>query len=78
VRFLAGYRRAPYVSAAALEELRSMSLVGMTFGDVLRQAKGSPPLIRSALLHMLWTHELSANLSEALTERTVLTAGDKS
>jgi hypothetical protein len=77
VRFLAGYRRQPYVSAAALDELRSLDLVGMTFGDALRQGKGPEPLIRSALLHMLWSHELSADLSEALTAQTILTDGRK-
>lgn len=78
VRFLAGFRRAPYVSSTALEELRSINLVGMTIGDAFRQAKGSLPLIRSALMHMLWTHEFAIDLSEALTERTILTAGSKS
>jgi hypothetical protein len=77
IRFLAGYRRAAYVAPSALEELRSLNLVGMTFGHALRKAKGPAPLIRSALLHMLWSHELTADLSQALTAQTILTEGPK-
>jgi len=30
------------------------------------------PLVHAALLHMLWTHELTADLSEVLWSKTVL------
>lgn len=76
VRFLAGYRRARYVSAPALKELRGLRLHGTSFGDALRRVQASPlPLARAALLHMLWTHELSTDLHAALTDRSVLAAG---
>jgi hypothetical protein len=74
VRFLAGFRRRPYVSTSALEELRSLPVSGLTFGDALRRVKTSPPpSARSALLHMLWSHEVSTNLDEVLTDRSILT-----
>jgi hypothetical protein len=74
VRFLAGYRRRPYVSPSALEELRDMDLEGITFGDALRRVNASPPpAARAALLHMLWSHELSTNLDEVLTAESILT-----
>jgi hypothetical protein len=76
VRFLAGYRRRPYISPTALEELRSLNLEGITFGDALRRVKTSPPpSARSALLHMLWSREVSANLDEVLTDESVLGTG---
>lgn len=78
IRFLAGYRRRPYVSAAALEELRNLRLVGKTFGDVLREAEGPPPSVRAALLHLLWRQEVAADLHQVLSDQTVLTAGGTS
>jgi hypothetical protein len=75
VRFLAGYRRRPYVSPAALDELYAMNLVGRPFGEVLRHTKSPAPLARAALLHMLWSHELTADLNEALTDKTILRQG---
>ena len=75
VRFLAGFRRRPYVSPAALEELHAMNRDGMRFGDVLRHIESSPPLARAALLHMLWSHEVTADLNEALTDKTILQKG---
>ena len=73
VRFLAGYRRSRYVNADALNELRSMNLRNGSFGDALRQVRHAPPpLARSALLHMLWTHEVSTDLNAVLTDRSIL------
>jgi TnsA endonuclease N terminal len=76
VRFLAGYRRAQSISASALAQLRAMPLAGMTFGDAVRRAHCPEPLVRAALLHMLWTHEVQADLARVLSDKTVLIAGD--
>lgn len=76
VCFLAGYRRAQLISADALDLLRTLDLDGAAFGDVLRAAEGCEPILRAALLHMLWTHELEADLSRVLCEKTVLTRSD--
>jgi hypothetical protein len=74
VRFLAGYRRESSISEEALATLRALSLTGMSIGDVLRAATGPEPLVRAALLHMLWNHELEADLSQVLSDRTILTS----
>jgi hypothetical protein len=75
VRFLAGYRHAHGISQAALAELRSIDLDGVSFADAIRRASGPSPLIRAGLLHMLWTHQLTADLSEVLCSETILHAG---
>jgi hypothetical protein len=75
VRFLAGYRRAQHFVPSALAKVRALPLDGMSFGDALRAAKGEQTLARAALLHMLWTHELKADLSQVLCEKTVLSVG---
>lgn len=73
VRFLAGYRRSRYINTDALKELRSVNLNNVSFGDVLRQVTHTPaPLARSALLHMLWSHEVSTDLNAVLTDRSIL------
>jgi hypothetical protein len=74
VRFLAGYRRPQTISHEALNQLRALRINGLTFGEVLRLAGGREQLVRAALLHMLWTHELDANLSQVLSSDTVLTS----
>ncbi len=76
VRFLAGYRRRPYVSPLALDELRGLDLEGSTFDDALRRVTAAPPpSARAALLHMLWSHEVSTNLDEVITAESILTKG---
>jgi hypothetical protein len=50
----------------------------MSFGEAVQAAPGSPALARAALLHLLWIHELEADLSEVLCEKTVLMAGARS
>lgn len=75
VRFIAGYRRAQLYVPAALANMRALPLEGMSFGEAVRAASGSPALARAALLHLLWIHELEADLSQVLCEETVLMAG---
>lgn len=76
VRFLAGYRRAQYVSATALIELRSKDLDGLTIDDALTGMSTPRPLLKATLLHMLWTHELTADLTRSLDSRTILTVSE--
>lgn len=75
VRFLAGYRRAQLYVPSALANLRALPVVGLSFGEAVRAAPGSPALARAALLHLLWTHELEADLSRVLCDKTVLMPG---
>ncbi len=74
VRFLAGYRRAQSISQAAVDDLRAIDLDGVTFGDAVRTAGGDEPITRAALLHLMWTHEVEAALSQPLSDTTLLTA----
>jgi hypothetical protein len=75
VRFIAGYRRAQHFLPAAVAKMRALPLQGMCFGEAVSAAPGSPALARAALLHLLWTHEVEADLSKVLCDKTVLTAG---
>lgn len=75
VRFLAGYRREWLINRPILAELRSCSsdLTGATIGDAERMIINRPlPLVRSAVLHMLWTQEFIADLNRPLDGSTVL------
>jgi hypothetical protein len=72
VRFLAGYRRADRISQAALKALRASNLDGLQFRDAVKRAPQPEPIVRAALLHMLWTDELTIDLSEVLCSTTVL------
>ncbi|WP_232518842.1 TnsA-like heteromeric transposase endonuclease subunit [Mycobacterium intracellulare] len=77
VRFLAGYRRKHMISAEALAQLRAMTLPGMTFGEAVRRASAPEPLVRAALLHLLWTHEARTDLSLVLSDKALLTSGGR-
>jgi hypothetical protein len=75
VRFLAGYRRDWLVNEAALSEVRSRAstLVGCRIDDAERHVADIPqPLVRSALMHMLWLHEFPVDLSVPLSPTTLL------
>jgi TnsA endonuclease N terminal len=75
IRFLTGYRRAQSISQAAVDALRAIDLDGVTIGDAVRTAGGGEPILRAALLHLLWTHEIEADLSQPLSSATLLTTG---
>lgn len=72
VRFLAGYRRPQSINEAALRALRATQFDNVTFGDAVRNGIGAEPLVRAALLHMLWTHEVSTDLLKVLSSRSIL------
>jgi hypothetical protein len=78
LRFLSGYRRRRYISREALQEIRSRhhELVGQRIDDslsMLRQVRPQP-VLRSALLHALWTQEFVVELEIPLSPYTVLGA----
>ena len=72
VRFLAGFRRPKSVNEPAVRALRVARCDNVTFGDAVRNSDGAEPLVRAALLHMLWTHEVSTDLSKVLSSQSVL------
>jgi hypothetical protein len=78
VRFLSGYRRAERISPSALEALRRADLDGLQFRDAVQRVSQPEPLVRAALLHMLWTHELTMDLSQVVCSKTVLHTGGRS
>lgn len=73
IRFLAGFRRDWLHDAALLDELRSADLAGAT----LRAAFGSfarwpEPVVRSAVLHLLWRQHFVVDLARPLSASHVL------
>jgi hypothetical protein len=78
IRFLAGYRREWLVEQNVLADLRGRrtDLVGRSIGAAEESLGGYPhPLVRSALLSMLWSHEFEVSLDVRLERSTVLAAG---
>lgn len=78
VRFLAGCRRERFINQPVLRHLRSRvgDLDGMRIDDALQRfSEDFPqPLVRSALMHMLWHQELIIDLAQQLRPTTVLEA----
>ncbi|UEB24858.1 MULTISPECIES: TnsA-like heteromeric transposase endonuclease subunit [Mycobacterium avium complex (MAC)] len=72
VRFLAGYRRAQSISQTVADEFRAQNLGGMSFGDAMRHSGAAEPVARAALLHLLWAHEVDADLAQPLCDTTLL------
>jgi hypothetical protein len=70
LRFLAGYRRGWLFDAVLLDEVRGMGVERRTFGDVVRSlASHDPATARAAVLHLLWSGELTTDLSTPLSDR---------
>ena len=77
VRFLAGYRREWLINQAILDQIRccATELVGLTIGEAERRiADHAQPLVRSAMMHLLWCHEFTVDLIRPLSRSTVLEA----
>lgn len=75
VRFLAGYRRQWLVNQDVLADLRCRrgDLVGRSIAEAEELIGRHPrPLVRPALLSMLWRRELEVNLDHRLDRSTVL------
>jgi hypothetical protein len=73
VRFLAGYRRDWLFGAALLDEVRARDLDGVTLGAACRCLPARPaPLVRSAVLHLLWRQELVTDLGRPLSAGQLL------
>ncbi len=72
VRFLAGFRRPETISVPVLEALRCLHVDELSFGEATRLTASPEPLVRAALLHMLWRHELDADLSVVMSSKTML------
>lgn len=75
VRFLSGYRRDWLINQEILCDIRSRidELDGSSFRDAeSRFAHRCKPLVRSALLHLLWRQELVFDVTRPLEATTIL------
>jgi hypothetical protein len=75
VRFLAGYRRDWLIDTQALSEIRcrTAALAGVPLRDAERAITGvAPPLVRAALMHLLWQNEFTTDLSQPLQGSAIL------
>ncbi len=72
LRFIAGFRRRDWINAEVLEALRCAELDGVRFGDAAGLVAAKEPLVRSALLHMLWTGELRTDFETVLSCNSIL------
>ena len=77
VRFLAGYRRSWLIHTDILDEMRARTanLSGLSVANAEREFGVRPhSLVRAALMHLLWCHELAVDLDRPLSPSTVLEA----
>jgi hypothetical protein len=75
VSFLASCRRGWLIDAQVLREMRcrTTDLTGLTIAEAESEFAAHPqPLVRPALMHLLWCHELYVDLDRPLRPSTVL------
>lgn len=73
IRFLAGYRRDWLFEGELLDELRVQGLSGRSLGEAFLLLPERPrPLVKSAVLHLLWSGYVSTDLERPLSARHVL------
>jgi hypothetical protein len=74
---LAGYRRDWLIDATALRVMRARApnLIGLSVAGAEREfTEHRQPLVRAALMHLLWRRELGVDLDKPLSPSTVLEA----
>lgn len=75
VRFLAGYRRKWLIDPQILACLRAQRHHGRSIADAVNSVQGfAATSVKPAVLHMLWTHELSTDLTRRLSGRSEISA----
>ena len=74
IRFLAGYRRPGLIDAAAAADVLTAARKPTAIGSIEQCLTGSYPqaLILPAVLHLLWTGRLAADLTEPLGVTTIV------
>jgi hypothetical protein len=75
VRFLAGYRRWWLFDQDLLAELRAAHLDGRRLGEAIAMINRPEPLVRSALLHLLWRQVYCVDLTRPLSSGHILGRG---
>ncbi|WP_030924246.1 TnsA-like heteromeric transposase endonuclease subunit [Streptosporangium amethystogenes] len=73
VRFLAGFRRDWLFDVGILDALRALPLDGMTLGAAFKSLPDQPrPLLKAAVLHLLWSQHVITDQSRPLSAAHVL------
>lgn len=73
IRFLAGYRRDWLFAPDMVGALMAEDLDGMLLGNAFRLLPGCPsPLVKSAVLHLLWSGQVTTALDRPLSVGHVL------
>jgi hypothetical protein len=73
VRFLAGFRRDWLFDGDLLTQLRGAGLDGLTLGEALQSLAGWPhPIVKAAVLHLIWSGFLATGLESPLSAGSVL------
>jgi hypothetical protein len=76
--FLAGYRDPRRFDQELVRQLSEADLEGCPLADAFRcKPSWSGPIVRAAVLHLLWRGDLSANLCETLSPKSVLHIGGR-
>ena len=73
IRFLAGYRRSELLDPALLASVQAVELDGTTLAEALTCLPSEPePLVRAAVLHLLWSGRFTTDLDRPLSSDHVL------
>ncbi|GAJ83634.1 hypothetical protein NBRGN_065_00300 [Nocardia brasiliensis NBRC 14402] len=73
VRFLAGYRRPWLFAPALLAELRNGIVDNVPFREACSMVTSWPaPLVRSAILHLMWVQHFGVDVTQPLNSQMVL------
>jgi hypothetical protein len=76
LRFLSGFRRGQLFRQDLVSELRDADLDSITIGAAIEGLPGWPrPLVRSAVLHLLWLQYFHVDLSRPLSALHILAPG---
>ncbi|MGW1258517.1 TnsA-like heteromeric transposase endonuclease subunit [Streptomyces sp. NPDC002513] len=73
VRFLAGYRRDWLFDTTLVDELQTAVVNGMSLGEAFLLLPARPrPLVKSAVLHLMWSGHVTTDLEKPLSAGHVL------
>lgn len=76
IRFLAGYRRDFLFDPSLLNLIREVEPYNLTLDELIGQIDQVPrALVKSAVLHMVWMHELSVDIARPLLRSSPVRKG---
>ncbi|KAA0021785.1 TnsA-like heteromeric transposase endonuclease subunit [Antrihabitans cavernicola] len=76
VRWISSARRTELIDRAALDAVTSVGEAGMTIAEIWRAASSvvAEPLVKPAVMHLLWTHSWETELSVPLSGQSRITS----